>query len=153
MDGWSTREDGTTDDETFLRGIARTDSAGMTDFLAIFPGYYISRTTHIHVTVQTNVTGKDSSYSVASVQHLGQLFFEEDLINSVYQEAPYRAHLSTLNRTTNAEDSLYLLFGQWKRILCSGFCFPARRIPERWSGRIYHDWRQHFCYTCRNHWW
>lgn len=107
MDGWSTREDGTTDDETFLRGIARTDSAGMTEFLTIFPGYYISRTTHIHVTVQTNVTGKDSSYSAAGVQHLGQLFFEEDLINSVYQEAPYSAHLSTLNRTTNAEDSLY----------------------------------------------
>ena len=37
MDGWSTREDGTTDDEAFLRGIARTDSAGMTEFLTIFP--------------------------------------------------------------------------------------------------------------------
>lgn len=107
MDGWTTRSDGTTDDETFLRGISRTDSAGMTEFLTIFPGYYISRTTHIHVTVQTNVTGKDSSYSDAGVQHLGQLFFDEDLINSIYQLAPYKAHLSTLNRTTNAEDSLY----------------------------------------------
>lgn len=107
MDGWSTRKDGTTDDETFLRGISRTDSAGMTEFLTIFPGYYISRTTHIHVTVQTNVTGKDSSYSDAGVQHLGQLFFAEDLINSVYQFAPYKSHLSTLNRTTNSEDSLY----------------------------------------------
>lgn len=88
MDGWSTREDGTTNNETFLRGIARTDSAGMTEFLTIFPVYYISRTTHIHVTVQTKLTGKDSGYSVAGIQHLGQLFFEEDLINSVYQEAP-----------------------------------------------------------------
>ncbi|KAJ5704750.1 hypothetical protein N7536_000439 [Penicillium majusculum] len=97
LDGWTTRTDGTTDDKTFLRGISRTDSAGMTEFLTIFPGYYISRTTHIHVTVQTNVTGKDTSYSDAGVQHLGQLFFDENLINSVYQLSPYKAHLSTLN--------------------------------------------------------
>ena len=79
----------------------------MTEFLTIFPGYYISRTTHIHVTVQTNVTGTNTSYSQADVQHLGQVFFEEELINKVYQLAPYKAHLSTLNRTTNAADSLY----------------------------------------------
>ncbi|CAI7677179.1 unnamed protein product [Penicillium palitans] len=59
------------------------------------------------VTVQTNVTGKDTSYSDSGVQHLGQLLFNEDLINSVYQLAPYKAHLSTLNRTTNSQDSLY----------------------------------------------
>ncbi|KAK5806118.1 hypothetical protein VI817_000376 [Penicillium citrinum] len=43
---------------------------------------------------------REDGYSVAGIQHLGQLFFEEDLINS-------RAHHSTLNRTINAEDSLY----------------------------------------------
>ncbi|KAJ5557058.1 hypothetical protein N7494_000973 [Penicillium frequentans] len=107
LSGFEKRTDGTTDDKTFLRGISKTDSEGMTEFLTIFPGYYISRTTHIHVTVQTNVTGKDTSYNQASVQHLGQLFFEEELINSVYQLQPYKDHLSTLNRTTNAEDSLY----------------------------------------------
>ncbi|KAF4765916.1 hypothetical protein N7455_005777 [Penicillium solitum] len=107
LDGWTTRTDGTTDDKTFLRGISRTDSAGMTELLTIFPGYYISRTTHIHLTVQTNVTGKDTSYSDAGVQHLGQLFFDENLINSVYQLSPYKAHISTLNRTTNSEDTLY----------------------------------------------
>ncbi|KAJ5933578.1 hypothetical protein N7454_005907, partial [Penicillium verhagenii] len=107
LSGWTSRDDGTTDDETFLRGISKTNEAGIAEFLTIFPGYYDSRTTHIHVTVQSNVTGDDTSYSDASIQHVGQLFFEEDLINSVYQLSPYHAHLSTLNRTLNAEDSVY----------------------------------------------
>ncbi|KAE8151790.1 Intradiol ring-cleavage dioxygenase [Aspergillus avenaceus] len=107
LDGWTTRSDGTTDDETFLRGVSKTNEAGMAEFLTIFPGYYESRTTHIHVTVQTNVTEDDTSYSDAAIQHVGQLFFTEDLINSVYQFAPYKSHLSTLNRTLNSEDSVY----------------------------------------------
>ncbi|KAJ5813739.1 uncharacterized protein N7503_000489 [Penicillium pulvis] len=78
LSGFEKRTDGTTDDKTFLRGISRTDSEG-----------------------------KDTSYNQAGVQHLGQLFFEEELINSVYQLQPYKDHLSTLNRTTNAADSLY----------------------------------------------
>ncbi|KAH7124758.1 Intradiol ring-cleavage dioxygenase [Dactylonectria macrodidyma] len=106
LDGWTKRSDGTTDDETFLRGVQITDSEGMVEFLTLFPGYYVSRTTHIHVTVQTNITN-GTSYSASDVQHIGQLFFDEDLINSIYQLSPYKAHLSTLNRTTNAEDSLY----------------------------------------------
>ncbi|KAJ5999794.1 hypothetical protein N7481_000203 [Penicillium waksmanii] len=107
LDGWSTREDGTTHDETFLRGISKTNEAGIAEFLTIFPGYYDNRTTHIHATVQHNVTGDDTSYSVTAIQHIGQLFFPEELINSVYKLAPYHALLSTLNRTLNSEDSVY----------------------------------------------
>lgn len=106
LDGWSTRTDGTTDDETFLRGIQITDDEGMVEYLTKFPGYYITRTTHIHVTAQTNITN-GTGYSESATQHVGQLFFEEDLINEVYTVAPYAAHLETLNRTTNSEDSLY----------------------------------------------
>jgi protocatechuate 3,4-dioxygenase beta subunit len=106
LDGWSKRTDGTTDDETFLRGIQITDSNGMAEFLTKFPGYYTSRTTHIHVTVQSNTTA-GTSYSVSGTQHLGQVFFDEALLAKVYAVSPYSAHLATLNRTTNAEDSLY----------------------------------------------
>lgn len=106
LDGWSKRTDGTTDDETFLRGIQVTDDNGIVEFLTKFPGYYVTRTTHIHVTAQTNITD-GVSYSSSAVQHIGQLFFEEDLLNEVYAYEPYAAHLETLNRTTNAEDSLY----------------------------------------------
>ncbi|RSL95644.1 hypothetical protein CDV31_013813 [Fusarium ambrosium] len=106
LDGWTKRQDGTTDNETFLRGIQVTDENGMIEFLTKFPGYYITRTTHIHVTAQTNVS-TGTSYSSSSVQHVGQLFFEETLLNRVYQHSPYNEHLATLNRTTNSEDSLY----------------------------------------------
>jgi len=57
--------------------------------------------------VQSNVTGDDTGYSDAAFQHVGQLFFPEDLINSVYKLAPYHAHMSTLNRTLNSGDSVY----------------------------------------------
>ncbi|KAH0443818.1 extracellular dioxygenase [Colletotrichum camelliae] len=106
MDNWTKRTDGTTDDETFLRGIQVTDQNGIVEYLTKFPGYYITRTTHIHVTAQTNITN-GTSYSASKVQHIGQLFFEEDLLSQVYALEPYSAHLTTLNRTTNAEDSLY----------------------------------------------
>ncbi|KAH7120385.1 Intradiol ring-cleavage dioxygenase [Dactylonectria estremocensis] len=106
LDGYTKKSDGTTDNETFLRGIQVTDSEGMIEFLTKFPGYYVTRTTHIHVTAQTNITN-GTSYSASKVQHVGQLFFDEDLLNSVYALSPYVEHLSTLNRTTNAEDKLF----------------------------------------------
>jgi hypothetical protein len=62
---------------------------------------------HIHVTVQAMVDEDDTSYSTVATQHVSQLFFPEELIKSVYQLAPYHAHLATLNRTLNCEDSLY----------------------------------------------
>lgn len=106
LSGWTKNSDGTTDDETFLRGIQVTDAEGMVEFLTKFPGYYVTRTTHIHVTAQTNITN-GTFYSQSKVQHIGQLFFEEELLNTVYALEPYAAHLDTLNRTTNAEDRLY----------------------------------------------
>lgn len=106
LDGWTKREDGSTDDETFLRGVQVTNDDGMAEFLTIFPGYYVTRTTHIHITAQADVTN-GTSYAKSAIQHIGQLFFEEDLLEEVYNLSPYAAHKETLNRTTNAEDSLF----------------------------------------------
>ncbi|KAK7409659.1 hypothetical protein QQX98_008174 [Neonectria punicea] len=106
LDGYSKKSDGTTDNETFLRGIQVTDSNGMIEFITKFPGYYVTRTTHIHVTGQTDITN-GTSYSKSKVQHIGQLFFDEDLLNRVYAVSPYSEHLLTLNRTTNSEDRLF----------------------------------------------
>jgi hypothetical protein len=83
-----------------------TSDEGVAEFLTIFPGYYTTRATHIHLTVQTSVTNS-SSYSAASVQHIGQLFFDQDLIDSVYKLSPYAAHLETLDIIENVNDSLY----------------------------------------------
>ncbi|WAO93506.1 Hypothetical protein NCS54_01105600 [Fusarium falciforme] len=78
LDGWNKREDGTTDNEACLRGIQVTGENGVVEFLAKFPGYYITRTTHIHVTAQPNISA-GTSYSASSVRHIGQLFFQETL--------------------------------------------------------------------------
>lgn len=105
IDGWTKRDDGSTDDETFLRGIQITNEDGMAEFLTKFPGYYTTRTTHIHITAQAGA-GANQSFANTDVQHIGQLFFDEDLLSEVYSLAPYAAHKETLNRTTNAEDSI-----------------------------------------------
>nr|XP_036580219.1 extracellular dioxygenase [Colletotrichum truncatum]KAF6788051.1 extracellular dioxygenase [Colletotrichum truncatum] len=105
FDGWRKRSDGTTDDETFLRGVHVSDSNGMIEFLTKFPGYYVSRSTHIHVAVQANAS-QGVSHSQSTAHHVGQLFFEEDLLSQVYAASPYSSHQETLNRTTNDEDSV-----------------------------------------------
>lgn len=78
----------------------------MAEFLTTFPGYYVTRATHIHITAQEGA-GANQTYSNTDIQHVGQLFFEEDLLNEVYSLSPYSAHLATLNRTLNSEDSIY----------------------------------------------
>jgi len=78
----------------------------MVEYLTTFPGYYTTRATHIHITAQANASaGQD--YSTTAIQHIGQVFFEEDLLTEVYNLEPYAAHKLTLNRTSNAEDSIY----------------------------------------------
>lgn len=88
-----------------------TDSEGIAEFLTVFPGYYITRSTHIHLTAQTNVSSSaaaDTSYSTVGTKHVFQLFFNETFINQAYELYPYNAHLSTLNRTLNEGDSVYI---------------------------------------------
>ncbi|KAF4624074.1 hypothetical protein G7Y89_g14099 [Cudoniella acicularis] len=101
LDGYTKQTDGTTDKQHHAHR-----PNGMAEFLTTFRGYYVTRSTHIHLTVQTNVT-TSISYNSAFVQHVGQLFFNESLLNPIYSLSPYSAHPSTLNRTTNSEDPLY----------------------------------------------
>jgi protocatechuate 3,4-dioxygenase beta subunit len=79
---------------TFLRGIQRTDAAGLAVFKTIYPGWYPGRAVHIHVRV----------YLGGNVVHTGQLFFPEAVTDAVYRRAPYRGRGS---RTRNAADSIF----------------------------------------------
>ncbi|KAF9029792.1 hypothetical protein BDZ89DRAFT_1065081 [Hymenopellis radicata] len=88
-EGVTIREDGTTDDETFLRGFTKTDENGIAD---------------VNGTVSEDGT---NTLTASSIQHVGQIFYEESLINQVYEMEPYSAHLDTLTRVTNDEDKLY----------------------------------------------
>jgi len=80
---------------TFMRGIQKTDAAGIATFQTVYPGWYQGRTVHIHVKVHVG----------GNVVHTGQLFFNDTVTDGVYRRTPYSRRP---NRTTrNAADSIY----------------------------------------------
>lgn len=98
--------DTTNINNTFLRGIQETNEDGVAQFESIFPGHYTSRATHIHILVHTNVTvypngtlGNDVTAS-----HVGQGFFDQDLIYDADTISPYSDNTQEI--TTNADDSI-----------------------------------------------
>jgi len=81
--------------QTFLRGTQFTDATGLVTFASIYPGWYQGRTTHIHFKVfldETNVL-------------TGQIFFPEDLNDTVYATVPAYAR-STSRNVLNANDGI-----------------------------------------------
>ncbi|KAH8659961.1 Intradiol ring-cleavage dioxygenase [Xylariales sp. PMI_506] len=92
--------------KTFLRGIQPTDSDGVAQFETIFPGHYLSRATHIHLLVHANATLYSNGTLGNSVKssHVGQAFFDQDLITAVELTSPYSTNTQEL--TTNDEDSI-----------------------------------------------
>ncbi|CRG92436.1 hypothetical protein PISL3812_09495 [Talaromyces islandicus] len=105
-------DDSTNINKTFLRGIQQTDKDGIIKFQTIFPGHYTGRTTHIHVlshalndTVRLpndTVSGLYTSHA----SHVGQIFFDQDLITKVESTIPYSSN--TQNLTENSDDSILL---------------------------------------------
>jgi protocatechuate 3,4-dioxygenase beta subunit len=89
-----------TSSRTFLRGIQKTDKAGLAVFTTIYPGWYQGRAVHIHVKVHVG----------GSVVHTGQLFFPDALTEQVYKAAPYKARGNP--STTDAQDSIYVNGGR-----------------------------------------
>ncbi|WAM17122.1 intradiol ring-cleavage dioxygenase [Rhodococcus sp. JS3073] len=87
----------TTDDGTYLRGAQTTDANGIAQFTTVFPGWYISRTTHIHLKVHID------KKTVLTTQ----LFFDEALLDEVYATAPYSDHTGRENNVNNSTDSIY----------------------------------------------
>jgi protocatechuate 3,4-dioxygenase beta subunit len=80
---------------TFLRGIQKTDAKGIARFDTIYPGWYQGRTVHIHVMVHVG----------GDVVHTGQLFFDDDLTDTVFARKPYSARGERDVR--NDDDSIY----------------------------------------------
>ena len=87
-----------TDNTTFLRGVQLSGDDGRVSFISVFPGWYQGRAVHIHMKVHQNGTD-------GMVVHVGQLFFEEELIEQVAKIAPYSD--STVDRVTNPDDGIY----------------------------------------------
>lgn len=94
-----------TQDSTFLRGIQKTDEDGVAQWLSIFPGHYTGRTTHVHIMAHQDGTVFDNGTFVSdTVRHVGQVFFDQDLITAV--EATETYNTNTQELTTNSEDSI-----------------------------------------------
>jgi protocatechuate 3,4-dioxygenase beta subunit len=80
--------------ETFLRGLQPTDQRGMCAFRTIYPGWYSSRTVHIHLRA-----------------HLGertattQLYFPDEVTDGVFTVSPYAGR--PRRDTTNDTDSIF----------------------------------------------
>ncbi|OIW23853.1 aromatic compound dioxygenase [Coniochaeta ligniaria NRRL 30616] len=90
---------------TFLRGIQVTDHDGVTQFDSIFPGHYTGRTNHIHVASRRG--GQilpNGTYTGGTVNHIGQLYFDEELSTAIEAFEPYARN--AVARTTNRGDFL-----------------------------------------------
>ena len=85
--------------ETFLRGSQRTDDRGMCAFDTIYPGWYSSRTVHIHLRVQ-----------LGDRHAVTQLYFPDELTDQVFARPPYAGRPP--RDTTNATDSIFADGGQ-----------------------------------------
>ena len=105
-----------TEGQTFLRGIQRTDGAGLAIFQTLYPGWYEGRTVHIHVQVHLG----------GDVLHTGQLYFPDSLTDAVYRRAPYNRRPSRTTR--NASDSIFRNGGSRSmlKIARSGTGYVAR---------------------------
>src|SRR2546425_1572792 len=79
------------DDKTFLRGTQLTDHTGGVRFRTIYPGWYLGRTPHVHLKLRVGA-------KVATTQ----LYFPDEITNTVYARAPYNRHPN--RDTTNTTD-------------------------------------------------
>ncbi|KAI0181015.1 aromatic compound dioxygenase [Hypoxylon sp. FL1284] len=91
---------------THGRGVQITDQDGVVQFDTIFPGHYVGRTPHIHVMSTENATvlPNKTYLTDGKPNHIGQLFFDQSLINAVEETEPYNSNTQAL--TLNSDDGI-----------------------------------------------
>lgn len=91
--------------ETYLRGVQQTDSAGSVTFKTIFPGCYDGRMTHIHFEVYPSIAqAVDDSYIVRT----SQLSFPLAISSGVYNNVSgYSTSKTNLAKTSFASDNVF----------------------------------------------
>ncbi|KAL3475953.1 Intradiol ring-cleavage dioxygenase [Aspergillus californicus] len=102
-DGNGNAADKANHNRTFLRGIQKTDSDGVVTFNTLFPGHYDSRATHYHNVAHVGARPlPNNTIAGGSVAHVGQIFWDQELIQAV--EATYPYNTNDIPITPNAED-------------------------------------------------
>lgn len=88
-----------TQGQTWLRGYQMTDSNGQVAFTTVYPGWYISRATHIHFKI------RKFNGAATTREFTSQMFFDDALSNAVQASAPYTG---SAGRVQNSADSIYM---------------------------------------------
>ncbi|KAK0617799.1 Intradiol ring-cleavage dioxygenase [Bombardia bombarda] len=97
--------DKTNTKKSYLRGAQKTDTDGVVQFGTIFPGHYTGRTAHTHVLVHTNAVAlANGTIKDTTASHVGQFFYDQDLITLVESTTPYSTNTQKL--TVNTGDSI-----------------------------------------------
>lgn len=95
-DKYGDKEAAATDTDRWLRGTQVTDASGVVAFSSIYPGWYPTRTAHLHLKVHL-----DGSTLLTT-----QLFFDDAVSDAVYAaNAPYNQHPG--RDTRNPRDEFY----------------------------------------------
>ncbi|KAJ5500917.1 hypothetical protein N7527_012038 [Penicillium freii] len=103
-------EDETNLNTTFHRGIQKSNKDGVIQMQTNFPGHYNGRATHIHVLThpanetQILANGTLSGLYSSRSSHVGQIFFDQDLITAADKVSPYSSNTQEL--TLNSDDSI-----------------------------------------------
>ena len=93
--GGNYSEYGSLTSATFLRGSQPVNGSGVASFVAVYPGWYQGRATHIHVEVMVG----NRSVKIT------QIAFPEDVTSAVYASGVYAA--KGQNPTRNSNDMVF----------------------------------------------
>ncbi|KAK3381949.1 Intradiol ring-cleavage dioxygenase, partial [Podospora didyma] len=90
---------------TFLRGLQLTDADGVAQFETLFPGHYTGRAPHIHAMVHPDaVEQANGTIMDTTASHVGQVFFDQALIDQVEATGVYKTNTQPL--MLNANDGI-----------------------------------------------
>jgi protocatechuate 3,4-dioxygenase beta subunit len=95
VDEYGDKESAATTAERFLRGTQVTDAGGLVQFATVYPGWYPTRSAHLHLKVHLD----------GSTVLTGQLFFDDAVTDGVYAQPPYAQH--TGRDTRNDRDPFF----------------------------------------------
>ncbi|NOK19704.1 protocatechuate 3,4-dioxygenase [Corallococcus carmarthensis] len=88
----------------YFRGVQFTDEDGRVDFYSCYPGWYSSRTVHLHLTVRRGATA-DGGYSEQTGFLTTQLFFDNAISDDIYNHVATYARTAARD-TNNTDDTV-----------------------------------------------
>jgi protocatechuate 3,4-dioxygenase beta subunit len=95
-----------TEGATWLRGVSPTNSNGVVRFVSIFPGHYPTRAVHTHIMARVGGKVKNGYYQGGQTPLIGQLYYNQDLIDQISRRQPYIQNRNKLVK--NWEDRVFL---------------------------------------------